>query len=157
MPGRRASLTEITPANPLGDYSRLALPRLQPQALDRRGFLAAAVTWVVVAEPHRAVIYGVPRGMARLREIRALGDSRPDGDHETPPGPGFATELIVYVEEARREGRFDRLILVAEPAYLAELRANLSTTLRDALIAEIGKNLIGAGREKLQEEVLRVL
>lgn len=112
--------------------------------------MSAAVTWVVVADPHRATIYGIPRGMARLREIRALeGSAR--------AGHGFATELAVYIEEARREGRFDDLILVAEPSYLAELRAQLGTGLRRALVAEIAKNLTGAGYEALQEEVLRVL
>ena len=100
------------------------------------------VTWVVVADHDRATIYAVPRGMARLRELRELAS---------------AAELAPYLEEARLEGRFDELVLVAAPTILSHLRDSLSQTVRDALVGEISKNLAAAGRETLQEEVLRVL
>lgn len=107
------------------------------------------VTWVVVADDSRATIYAVPRGMARLREVFELGRSGPAG--------GFGAELAVYLEEARAEGRYDELVLVAAPAFLGVLRGQLSGVARSALVGEIGKDLVGAGREILQEEVLRVL
>lgn len=119
--------------------------------------MSTPVTWVVVADPKRAAIYGVPRGMARLREILSIEHSVQASGDGRQPVHGFAAELALYLEEARREGRFDDLMLVAEPAFLAELRANLSNALRDALHAEIGKDLVGAGRETLQEEVLKAL
>ncbi len=100
------------------------------------------VTWVVVADLDRAAIYAVPRGMARLRELLELAST---------------AELAAYLDEARLQGRFDELILVAAPELSSNLRDGLSTTVRDVLVAEIGKNLAGASRETLQEEVLRVL
>ena len=115
------------------------------------------VTWVVVADETRATIYAVPRGMARLREVFELESSVQTDDHGAPQVYGFAAELAMYLEEAQRDGRFDELILVAAPTFLDQLRGSLSKAARDALIGEIGKNLIAARRETLQEEVLRVL
>jgi hypothetical protein len=155
--GRRASLTEITPADPLADYSRLALWRLRLQALDRRPFLSVHVTWVVVADQARATIFAVPRGMARLREVIELESGEESAEHGAPQVYGFAAELALYLDEAQRDGRFDELILVAAPTFLRPLRDSLNKAARDAVVGEIGKNLIGAGRETLQEEVLRVL
>ncbi len=155
--GRRASLTEITPANPLADYSRLASRRLRLSTLDRRPSLSVHATWVVVADQTRATIYAVPRGMSRLREVFEL-----ESGGERPPGGraracAFAAQLALYIDEAQRDGRFDELILVAPTAFLEALREKLSKAARGALIGEIGKNLVAAGRETLQEEVLRVL
>jgi protein required for attachment to host cells len=95
--------------------------------------------------------------MARLREVFELESSAESGDHGAPQVYGFAGELALYLEEAHRDARFDELILVAAPTFLHHLRDGLSKALRDALVGEIGKNLVGAGRETLQEEVLRVL
>lgn len=111
--------------------------------------MSSHVTWVVVADDSRATIYAVPRGMARLREVFELPRSGQAG--------GFDGELAVYLEEARVQGRYDELVLVAAPAFLAALRGQLSDVARGALVGEIGKDLVGAGREVLQEEVLRVL
>ncbi len=129
-------------------------------------------TWVVVADRNRATIYTVPRGMARLRQLSELSHSRtamgPDGGRQTRKSDqapdsverqacSFAVDVALYVEDARRERRFDELILVAAPAFLACLRESLSQAARDAVIGEIGKNLVGARPETLQEQVLRVL
>ena len=115
------------------------------------------MTWVVVADHTRANLYAVPRGMARLREVFELEPSSDATDHGSPQVYGFAAELAMYLDEASRDGRFDELILVAPPKFLAHLRGSLSKAVRDGLVGEIGKNLVGAGRETLQEEVLRVL
>ena len=129
-------------------------------------------TWVVVADRNCATIYTVPRGMARLRQLSELRQSRtstgPDGGRQTRKPDqalnrverqacSFAADVALYVEDARRERRFEELILVAAPAFLACLRESLSQAARDAVIGEIGKNLVGAQRETLQEHVLRVL
>ncbi len=129
-------------------------------------------TWVIVADRNRATIYTVPRGMARLRQLSELrwsrASMRPDGGRQTrkpdqAAAPverqacSFAADVARYVEDARRDRRFDELILVAAPAFLACLRESLSQAARDAVIGEIDKNLVGAQRESLQERVLRVL
>ena len=107
------------------------------------------VTWVVVADERRATIYAVPRGMARLREVFELQCS---GD-----GADFGVELAQHLEEARAGGRFDELVLVAPSGFLRSLRDRLSVPARGSLVGEIAKDLVSAGREVLQEEVLRVL
>ena len=132
-------------------------------------------TWVVVANPGCATIYSVPRGMARLRRCADLHDSPPSARlhagkpcHQQARASGqqttaaraqtdsFARQLALYLEEARGERQFDELILVAAPALLIPLRGHLSQSLRGAVIAEIARDLDGAGQELLQEQVLRV-
>ena len=133
-------------------------------------------TWVVVADRICATIYTVPRGMARLRQFAKLHHSPPSADHDkglrcprearaSGRAPDsveeqtreFSGQLAVYLEDARRERRFDELILVAAPALLANLRECLAQAVRDAIIAEIAKDLVGARQESLQEQVLRVM
>ena len=86
---------------------------------------------------------------ARLREVQELPPAPVGGD---PAG-----ELIRYLERARDEERYDELVLVAAPAFLEKLRTRLGDRARDSLVGAIQKNLVAAGREVLQEEVLRVL
>lgn len=133
-------------------------------------------TWVVVADRDCATIYAVPRGMARLRQVCDLQHSRTSmGFDLGEPGDGetwipdqalsaveqrarcFAARVARHVEDAGRDRRFDELILVASPNVLAYLRDSLSPAVRDAVVAEIAKNLVGAQQETLQEQVLRVL
>ena len=133
-------------------------------------------TWVVVADPSCATIYSVPRGMARLRRLadlrysptstrldagkpchREAGASGQEATAPTAQAEGFARQLALYLEDVRGDRQFDELILVAAPALLAPLRRHLSQILRDAVIAEIARDLVGARQELLQEQVLRVL
>ena len=133
-------------------------------------------SWVVVADRNRATVFSVPRGLARLRQLAELhyspmpmnGDAGGPCDRDiqaSDPMPdsvehqarGFATQVALYVEEARLDQRFDELILVAGPTFLSYLRESLGQSVRDALVAEIPKNLVGVQRETLQEHVLRVL
>ena len=132
-------------------------------------------TWVVVADRACATIYTVPRGMARLRRLAELHESPPSTHDEAsqPCGRGghisdradsvegqtraFIETLALYLEDARRDRRFDELILVAAPGLLANLRGRLGQAVRDAVIAEIAKDLVGAHQDTLQEQVLRVL
>jgi protein required for attachment to host cells len=119
--------------------------------------LSVHLTWVVVADQARATVYAVPRGMARLREVFELENGAESTDGGAPQAHGFAAELALYLDEAHRDGRFDELILVAAPGFLRQLRDRLSKAARNAVVGEIGKNLVDVGRETLQEAVLRVL
>lgn len=53
----------------------------------------------------------------------------------------FAAEVSETVEILCRKGLIKRLILVAPPRTLADLRKNLSGTLHSAIVAEINKDL----------------
>jgi protein required for attachment to host cells len=138
--------------------------------------MSMQATWVVVADRNCATVFSVPRGLARLRQLAELHYSPMpvNGDAGEPCGGdiqaseqvpdcverqarGFATQVALYVEKARLDLRFDELILVAGPTFLSYLRESLGQTVRDALVAEIPKNLVGVQRETLQEQVLRVL
>jgi hypothetical protein len=128
-------------------------------------------TWIVAADEERAVIYSVPRGMARLRQLYELHRSRLSpgagtGEYVGPsdlsqgldgPARAFAGHVAQHLDDARKERRFDELIVAAAPPFLDDLRESLSAETRAALIAEIGSNLVGVAQESLQEQVLRVL
>jgi len=144
--------------------------------LDTRKSLTMQATWVVVADRQCATIYTVPRGMARLRQLCELRESRaaagrdggrPGGREARTPDraftPGeqearsFAVQVALHVEDARLERHFDELILVAAPTFLAYLRESLSQEAPDAVIGEIPRHLNRAQRETLQGQVLRIL
>jgi len=125
-------------------------------------------TWVVVADPSGAAIYSVPWGMARLRRLadvhysppsarpetgkpchREARDSGQDATAAKAQAESFARQLALYLEDARGDRKFDELVLVAAPALLAPLGDSLSQSLRSAVIAEIARDLVGAGQELL--------
>jgi protein required for attachment to host cells len=53
----------------------------------------------------------------------------------------FARDLSVHLEKAANEHRFDRLILVAAPKALGDLRRLLPKSVHDKIVAEIDKDL----------------
>lgn len=54
----------------------------------------------------------------------------------------FARRIVKLLEQARREGEFDRLIVMAPPAFLGRLREVLPESLRSITAAEIAKDLV---------------
>lgn len=54
----------------------------------------------------------------------------------------FARRVAKLLEEAHREGEFDRLVVVAPPAFLGKLREALPESLRAITAAEIAKDLV---------------
>ena len=54
----------------------------------------------------------------------------------------FARRITRALEEARRQNRYDRLIVMAPPAFLGLLREEMSPAVHAVLTAEIGKDLI---------------
>jgi protein required for attachment to host cells len=53
----------------------------------------------------------------------------------------FARELRDYLEKAANEHRFDRLVLVAAPKILGDLRALLPKPVQTRIVAEVNKDL----------------
>lgn len=126
-------------------------------------------TWILVADGARARILrneGPGRGVEREivqefgqdvppgREIMAdrpgrSFDSAGQGRHamERPTDPReveetrFLRELLAYLEKANNERAFDRLVLVAPPAALGTLRANISKPLAEKVTGELNKDL----------------
>jgi protein required for attachment to host cells len=53
----------------------------------------------------------------------------------------FAHQLADILGQRLSEGSFDRLVIVAAPAMLGDLRKSLSAPLREKVVAEIAKDL----------------
>jgi len=69
----------------------------------------------------------------------------------------FAREVAAHLEKALHEKRFDKLVVVAEPSFLGELRGTMSKQLSKVLTQTIDKDY-AAGKtpeiaERLKEEV----
>jgi len=54
----------------------------------------------------------------------------------------FARRIAAELERARRDKKFDRLIVMAGPPFLGVLRAALPAALRKVTVAEVGKDLV---------------
>lgn len=65
----------------------------------------------------------------------------------------FARELSVRLDEHRLAGDFNRLAVVAAPAMLGVLRAEMSPALKSMVCLEVPKNLMGAPAETLRQKV----
>ena len=69
----------------------------------------------------------------------------------------FHRELAADIETALKAGEFDRLVIVAAPATLGDLRQEFSKTVTDKIHGEIPKNLVKAGQQELLDQLGTVL
>ncbi len=123
------------------------------------------VTWAVMANSSHAYVAennGPGRGFAEVagREYRApdpVAYADQPGVTQSSKGPGraalekndpkrlaeeqFARALGSHLKDDLAKGRFDRLVLVAAPHMLGELRAALPDQVRAAVVAEVDKDL----------------
>ena len=65
----------------------------------------------------------------------------------------FARRIAVNLSAALRAKQFDRIVLVAAPAFLGVLRKALAKSLRAVVAAEIAKDLIGHPKEAVRAHV----
>ncbi|MBY6055784.1 host attachment family protein [Leisingera daeponensis] len=65
----------------------------------------------------------------------------------------FAKDLSDKLYEMAHRGDFEKLVLVAAPEVLGELRKNLHKEVSDCVIGEISKNLTGHEIGKIEEMV----
>lgn len=61
----------------------------------------------------------------------------------------FARRITEALEEARRQNRYERLIVMAPPAFLGLLREEMPAAVRALLAAEVGKDLVHEPPEAL--------
>ena len=69
----------------------------------------------------------------------------------------FAKQLAAELEQAAQAGRFEELVLVAEPTMLGELRSALSGKAAASVRHEIGKDFAGLSLHELQQRLLSML
>lgn len=119
--------------------------------------MAQTLSWIVVADASRGRILVQERLGAPLRraydeeDLVDAGRGRPGRSGarhpvaaaEAPPAAPTLTDFIAdIVSRAARERRFQRLILIAPPQMLGELRKSLTPHARALVSAEIGKDLV---------------
>jgi protein required for attachment to host cells len=138
-------------------------------------------TWILVAESSRAKLYQTDGNRNPLTEIEDLvhpegrmheGDLVSDraGSDGGTVGQGphpmaertsareqekleFARQLAERLEQGCGEDAFDRLVLVAPPAFLGLLRGRLSKQVIGRIYDEIQKNLVQQPAEVVREQV----
>lgn len=126
-------------------------------------------TWIVVADASRARVIERrgdssteiadllnPEGRAHARDIGSDANGRfPKGGSNTGPGHAagpdtdpvehavsmFAKRVARSLDEARVQGRYQSLCLVAPPKMLGLLRAELPTEVARRVVQEVGKDL----------------
>ncbi len=135
--------------------------------------------WVVAADSSRARIFQTTGSRKPLEEIEVLahpesrlheGDLSDDGPgmvHESH-GDGrhltdnyrkqyeaevFAREVCKRLHEARAGGSFDRLYLLASPAFLGHLRDGMDAPTRKLIQAEVDKNVVLAKPEQIRDHL----
>lgn len=137
--------------------------------------------WVVVADREHAHVYRkTPKGLDRFVEaapghvktlagkeeahkghvhassgaVHYASDPR---DREKHHGDtAFVYELAEWLDRTAREDDFDRLVLVAAPRTLGELRKVLSKPVQSRITAEVDKELIKMPVKDLEKELADV-
>lgn len=128
-------------------------------------------TWIVVADAAQVRMYTADAPGATLRAVpglefhnttvhghsRDFGTDRPGRTHESVGGAHhgleprvdphrevkrqFAKQTAHFLEQAARDSRYDRLVVIAPPAMLGDLRDALGRETQQRLAGEIAKDL----------------
>jgi len=135
--------------------------------------------WVVVASNTRCRIFAQHKHNGPLEELedlvhpegrlheRRLASDRPgrtfdragEGRHAkgNPVKPQeqenirFAKDVADKIDAARKQDKFERLVLIAEPGFLGQLRQGLPAATQQRLSAELHKNLVEADPDRIRE------
>lgn len=137
--------------------------------------------WVLVSESSRATLYAMATKNGPLKELECYDnadarqheqaltsdlpgqafDGKAKGQHALQPKAGkkgraaldFAKSLGEKLEKGRLEGKYNKLVLCASPAFLGLLRQQLNATTDKCVIATIDKNLVKAPDEEIRNHV----
>ena len=136
--------------------------------------------WIVAADSSRARIFSA-ESQQELHEIEVLShsesrlqeqqlqadqpgrtfDSRGDGRHayvqETDPKKNeankFAHQVSDYLNEANKKNRFDRMVIIAAPAFLGQLREVLPKGVAQKVSESVAKNVTTMSPEQIREHL----
>jgi protein required for attachment to host cells len=136
---------------------------------------------IVVADSTRARIFTADSGNSPLNEIETLahpvsrihdrditsdlpgkgsgGDNSSGHAYQDETDPKkyelirFAKRVANYVEDARKANQISGLIVVAAPAFLGELRTQLSNETNKKIIFELDKNLTHCSNEDIRQHL----
>jgi protein required for attachment to host cells len=65
--------------------------------------------------------------------------------------------MVKRLHSEHLKGGFDKLVLMAAPAVLGDLRKSLTADLTKIVITEIPKDVIGQGDDKIRSQLKRAL
>ena len=142
-------------------------------------------TWILVADSTKARFFRAPQQGETLgdtlvhelegsnepsRDINAdrpgrTFDSGGEGRHakEPPTDPHrhakfhFAQELANLLEDERKQGAYDKVIIVAPPQFLGDLRSTMTDNVRKLVDQEINKDLAMLTAHELESHLQGVL
>jgi protein required for attachment to host cells len=143
------------------------------------------VTWVLVADGAHARIFvndGVGKGVQEIEERAFVGSRQRDRDIQADkPGRAFDSHgqarhsmeprtdphqhqereflrgVIEWLSDTQQSQQFDRLVLIAAPHALGDLRALLPKALTAKVIGEVPKNLVRAGAADVESHLADVM
>lgn len=128
--------------------------------------------WVVVADRTQAHVYRkTPKGFERIADAK-MGHSH--ATHETTGGDAFhgydagsqlhyrgdgafIEHFAGWLDTAEREKIYDRLILVAAPRTLGDLREALSKNVFSRVMAEVDKELTEMPETKIKKHLEKIV
>lgn len=139
------------------------------------------ITWIVCADNRSTRVFsnaGPGKGVVEVPD-QALS-AKPATEYADAPGQGhsshgpasaakmrrdpkdlaakaFAKEVADALTSALRKGAYDRLVLVAAPPMLGEVRPRLDEPVRAVLYAEVPKDLIGIDAARIPDHLADVL
>jgi protein required for attachment to host cells len=142
-------------------------------------------TWILIADGARARIFanlGPGKGIAPVEGGVLKGDHAPSRDlasdrpgrtfesadvmrHAIDPAQdphrelkrAFAGRIASLIEERLAENAFDRLVLVAPPVTLGDLRSALSKSVKERVSAELDNDLTNTPIEELPKHLAAIL
>lgn len=145
----------------------------------------STVDWILVADRSRAVVlHALPNGIGpfpvlssylhaegRLRSqdrdsdvwgrVQHPGGARstvePHEDRWHVEASRFAKELVGTLEHEFRNGRFERLVVIAPAPFLGVLRAEWPQLLRNCIIKEQVENLLGMPESERQKKLAEIM
>lgn len=134
-------------------------------------------TWILVADGSRARLLesmGPGKGIHQIphtdeswllppnREIFTDRPGRSFESHgaarhalESPSDPHrdlkrqFAAHLLSALDQRKRDGHFDRLVLIAPPQFLGDLRAALPSALARCIVGELAQDLTHVATDEI--------
>ncbi|WP_323845430.1 host attachment protein [Microbulbifer magnicolonia] len=140
-----------------------------------------ALAWVLVANQSQARLFEAAKRASKLHEFETLihPESRMKGLDLESDAPGrafdsgglgrhamgnaselhrrngqvFAREIAHALERGRKEGRFEKLYIVAEPQMVGSLRDSLKAPTRATIAGEMRKNLVNCDAEEIRAQL----
>lgn len=142
-------------------------------------------TWIIVADSARARIFentGPGKGISELEEHALEVELKPSGDIDADrPGRSFDSagqgrhamepttdanrqakkqivgEIAALLEKSYQRKSYDRLVLVAPPATLGDLRQGLGKTLSGVVYGELAKDLTKLAKDDIVGHLEEIL